>query len=73
MVTGGLMNLMYDLSKPLANRKAILFQDQGCFTSGMRRLKPCLKIIHYMISDHVKNKLTEVEKVKGYYIAHLAK
>lgn len=69
MATGGLMNLKYDLLKPLANRKVILFPDAGCFDNWNNRVKDLPKNIHFMISDLVKNKSTDVEKEEGYDIA----
>lgn len=69
MATGGLMNLKYDLLKPLANRKVILFPDAGCFKLWNDKVKDLPKNIHFMISDLVKNKSTDLEKEEGWDIA----
>lgn len=69
MATGGLMNLKFDLLKPLANRKVILFPDAGCFNLWNDKIQDLPKNIHFMISDLVKNKSTDMEKEEGYDIA----
>lgn len=69
MATGGLMNLKYDLLKPLSNRKVILFPDAGCYDKWNDKIKDLPKNIHFMISDLVKNKATDEEKEEGLDIA----
>ncbi|WP_410503514.1 hypothetical protein [Gillisia sp. JM1] len=66
MATGGLMNLKYDLLKPWANRKVILFPDAGCFKLWNDKVKDLPKNIHFMISDLVKiSQLTKKRKKAG--------
>ena len=44
MATGGLMNLKYDLLKPLAGRRVILFPDAGCYDIWNEKVKDYLRI-----------------------------
>lgn len=69
MATGGLMNLKYDLLKPLASRRVILFPDAGCYDLWNEKVKDLPKNIHFMISDLVKNKSSLREKEEGWDIA----
>jgi hypothetical protein len=69
MATGGLMNLKYDLLKPLAKRKVILFPDAGCSDLWSQKIKDLPKDIHFMISDLVENKSSDSEKEDGWDIA----
>ncbi|MFV8226892.1 DUF6371 domain-containing protein [Christiangramia aquimixticola] len=68
MATGGLMNLKYDLLKPLAKRKVILFPDAGCYDLWNDKVKDLPKNIHFMISDLVKKKSSKKEKDEGWDI-----
>ena len=69
MATGGLMNLKFDLLKPLAHRRVILFPDAGCYDLWNQKVKDLPKNIHFMISDLVRNKASELEKEEGWDIA----
>lgn len=69
MATGGLMNLKYDLLKPLAKRKVILFPDAGCYDLWSEKVKDLPNNIHFMISDLVENKSSDKEKEEGWDIA----
>ena len=69
MATGGLMNLKYDMLKPLTKRKVILFPDAGCYDVWNDKVKDLPKNIHFMISDLVKNKSSKKEKEEGWDIA----
>ncbi len=69
MATGGLMNLKYDMLKPLAKRKVILFPDAGCYDLWNDKVKYLPKNIQFMISDLVKKKSSKKEKEEGWDIA----
>ena len=65
MATGGLGNLKYDIIKPLANRKVILFPDAGCYARWNDKVKDLPPNVHYSISELVEEKSTDEEKDDG--------
>jgi len=69
MATGGLGNLKYDIIKPLANRKVILFPDAGCYDRWNDKVKDLPPNVFYSISELVEEKSTAEEKDEGWDIA----
>jgi hypothetical protein len=53
MATGGLLNLKFDLLKPLAHRRVILCPDAGCYDLWFGKVKDLPKNIHFIVSDLV--------------------